>query len=53
MAISNLNWMRYAFYISSNTKDVAINRPMVAYENRQNAITFVVANDETFNRNQA
>ena len=53
VAISNLNWMRYAFYISPNTKDVAINRPMVAYENRQNAINFVVANDETFNRNQA
>ena len=32
--------MRYAIYMPSNTKDLAINLTMVAYENGQNAITF-------------
>ena len=49
--------MRYAIYIPSNTKDFAINLTMVAYGNRQNAITSkqlrFFASTETINGNQA
>ena len=38
-------WMRYANYMPPNTKDLAINQTMVAYENRQNATAFVRANN--------
>ena len=41
-------WMRYAIYIPPNTKDLAINITMVAYGNRQNAIT--VARCEHWNQ---
>ena len=37
--------MRYAIYISPNTKDLAINPPMVAYGNRQNVTALARAND--------
>ena len=37
--------MRYAIYIPSNTKDLAINLTIVAYGNQQNAITFARANN--------
>ena len=36
---------RYAIHIPPNTKDLAINLAMVAYGNRQNAITFARANN--------
>ena len=42
--------MRYAIYIPPNTKDLAINQTMVAYGNRQNAITFARANNSDFLR---
>ena len=38
-------WMRYAIYMPPNTKDLAINQTMVAYENQQNATTFARANN--------
>ena len=37
--------MRYAIYIPPDTKDLAINQTMVAYENRQNATAFARANN--------
>ena len=37
--------MRYAIYLPTNTKDLVINLTMVAYGNRQNAITFTRANN--------
>ena len=37
--------MRYTIYIPPNTKDLAINPMMVAYENRQNATAFTRANN--------
>ena len=37
--------MRYAIHIPLDTKDLAINLTMVAYGNRQNAITFTRANN--------
>ena len=37
--------MRYAIYMPSNTKDLAINQTMVAYGNRQNATAFARANE--------
>ena len=52
-------WMRYAIYIPPITKKFILNLTMVAYGNRQNAITFARANNsdffvstETFNGNQ-
>ena len=37
--------MRYAIYMLSNTKDLAINQTMVAFGNRQNATAFARANN--------
>ena len=37
--------MRYAIHIPLDTKDLAINLTLVAYGNRQNAITFTRANN--------
>ena len=37
--------MRYAIYIPPNTKDLAINQTMDAYENQQNAKAFARANN--------
>ena len=37
--------MRYVVYMPPDTKDLAINRAMVAYENRQNATAFARANN--------
>ena len=37
--------MRYAINMPPNTKDLAMKRTMVAYRNRQNATTFVRANN--------
>ena len=51
--------VRWTIYMPPNTKDLAINRTMVAYGNRQNASVHVskqlrfVAITETFNGNQA
>ena len=42
--------MRYAIYIPPDTKDLAINLTMVAYENRQNAITFARGNNSALLR---
>ena len=42
--------MRYAIYIPPDTKDLAINLTMVAYENRQNATTFARANNFDLSR---
>ena len=36
--------MRYAIYMSLNTKDLAINQMTVAYGNRQNETTFARTN---------
>ena len=32
--------MRYAIYMSMNTKDLAVNQTMVAYGNQQSATAF-------------
>ena len=37
--------MRYAIYMPPNTKDLAINQTMVAYENWQNVTAFAQANN--------
>ena len=37
--------MRYAIYMPPDTKDLAINLTMVAYENRQNATAFARVNN--------
>ena len=36
---------RYTIYMPPNTKDLAINQPMIAYGNRQNATAFAWANN--------
>ena len=37
--------IEYSIYMPPNTKDLAINQTMVAYENQQNATTFARANN--------
>ena len=37
--------MRYAIYLPPNTKNLAINQPMIAYGNLQNATAFARANN--------
>ena len=44
--------MRYTIHMPPNTKDLAINRTMVAYGNRQNAIAFARASNSDLLRSQ-
>ena len=44
--------LRYAIYMSSNTKDLVINKTIVAYGNRQNAKAFARVNNSDLSRSR-